>query len=94
MKDAKNIYKATKQITKNIKTTKKLKATQKTLIQRPNTTRINVLKPNMKVQRSYQLPLPNTPYKRAIGTIGNTIDTMEDTWQGGSFLWTPNLTIK
>lgn len=94
VRDAKNIHKATKQIIQNVKTTRKLKAAQKTLMRRPNTTRINILKPNMKVQRSYKLPIPNAPYKRAIGTIGNTTDTMEDTWQGGSFLWTPNLTLK
>lgn len=94
IRDIKNVYKATKQIGQNVKTTKRVKAIQKTLTPKKTTTRVNVLKPNMKIQRSYSLPLPSMPYTRLIGTIGNTSDTIEDTWQGGTLLWTPNLTIK
>lgn len=94
IRDIKNIYKVTKQIGQNVKTTKRVKAIQKTLTPKKTTTRVSVLKPNMKIQRSYSLPLPSMPYTRLIGTIGNTSDTIEDAWQGGTLLWTPNLTIK
>lgn len=94
IKDAKNVYKATTEIARNVKTTRKLKSIPKTLTPRTNTTRVNILKPDMKVKRSYSLPLPSMPYTRVIGTIGNSTDTVEDTWQGITQLWSPKLTIK
>lgn len=84
VKDVKNIAKATKQVVRNVKTTRKLKAAGKTLTKNKqgNVIRANILAPNMKVTRSYPLRLSGNPLVK-LGVTGNNLyDTYDDTSVG------------
>lgn len=91
IKDVKNIAKATKQTVENVKTTKSIKAVGKTIARKANpksNVRVNVLKSDMKVSRSYPLQLTTNPYFKLIGTVGNWWDTVEDTGSALDYLYT------
>lgn len=91
VKDVKNIAKATEQTVKNVRTTKSVKAVEKTVTRKANpksNVRVNVLKPDMKVSRSYPLQLTTNPYLKLTGTVGNWWDTVEDTGSALDYFYT------
>ena len=90
VKDVKNIVKASKQAYRNVKTTKTLKAVKKTVTRNPGKTkvRVNVLRPDMRVSRSYPLQLPTSPYFKLTGTVGNWSDGIQDTDTAVDYLYT------
>lgn len=58
VKDVKNISKASRQAYRNVKTTRSVRAVKKTVTRKTNpksNARVNVLRPDMKVERSYPL---------------------------------------
>lgn len=91
VRDVKNIAKATKQTVKNVRTTKSVKAVNKTVTRKPNprsNVRMNVLKPDMTVERNYPLQLTTNPYFKLTGTAGNWWDTAEDTGSALNYFYT------